>query len=64
MCIGVPGQIRSIDGEVATVDCWGTSRQVLLHLLEEPAQVGDWVRKVPPEDVAPLLAMFEQLRAS
>ncbi len=68
MCLGVPGKVVKIDGMLASIDCWGTPRTLMLDLLDEPVQVGDWVlghlgfarRRVPPEDVQPLLEMWKQ----
>ncbi len=72
MCLGVPGKILTIDGFSATVDFWGTQKTVLLHLVDTPVEVGDWVldhvgyavRKVEPEDLEPMLAMYAELRAA
>jgi hydrogenase expression/formation protein HypC len=69
MCLGVPGKIVSIEGEVATVDFWGVQRQVQLHIVDEPVVVGDYVlnhvgfaiRKIPAEDIEATLAMYDQL---
>jgi hydrogenase expression/formation protein HypC len=66
MCRGVPGRVLAIDGELGTVDFWGTQRVVRLELLEEPVIVGDHVlcslgcamRRISPEDVEELMAMY------
>ena len=49
MCIGVPGQIRTIDGNQAKVDVCGIQRDVDLTLVgscDENGQprVGQWVK--------------------
>lgn len=67
MCLGVPGQILEISGEVATVDFWGTRRHVRLDELQEPVTAGDYiidhagsaVRVIPVEEVADTLALYE-----
>ena len=41
MCLGVPGRIVSIQGDVAIVDFFGVQKQVLLHIVDEPVLVGD-----------------------
>jgi hydrogenase expression/formation protein HypC len=69
MCLGVPGQIVELDELTALVDFWGVRRRVRLDLVDEPVAVGDYVlnhvgfaiRRIPPEDVALTLQMYEQL---
>ena len=69
MCLGVPGQVVEVEEFTAVVDFWGVRRRVRLELVDEPVQVGDYVlnhvgfaiRRIPPEDVALTLQMYEQL---
>jgi hydrogenase expression/formation protein HypC len=69
MCLGVPGQVVELEELTAVVDFWGVRRRVRLELVDEPVQVGDYVlnhvgfaiRRIPPEDVALTLQMYEQL---
>jgi hydrogenase expression/formation protein HypC len=69
MCLGVPGQVVEVEELTAVVDFWGVRRRVRLELVDEPVQVGDYVlnhvgfaiRRIPPEDVALTLQMYEQL---
>jgi len=69
MCLGVPGQVVELDELSAVVDFWGVKRRVRLDLVDEPVAVGDYVlnhvgfaiRRIPPEDVALTLEMYEQL---
>ena len=69
MCLGVPGQVISIDGLVATVDFWGVRKQVRLEIVDEPVAPGDYIlnhvgfaiRRIPAEDVQETLALFEML---
>jgi hydrogenase expression/formation protein HypC len=71
MCLGVPGKVVAVDGNVATVDFWGVRRQVLLDVVDEPVAVGDYVlnhvgyaiRRIPDEEIGETLALFEQLLA-
>lgn len=42
MCIGIPGQIISVDGTSAEVDFGGTKRTISLLMLEGIAD-GDWI---------------------
>lgn len=44
MCVAQPGRVVEVDGSgSARVDVRGTPRRVSMALLDEPAQVGDWV---------------------
>ncbi len=48
MCIGVPGQIRTIDGNLAKVDVCGVQREVDLTLVGHcdengASRLGQWV---------------------
>ncbi len=69
MCLGVPGKIVAIDGDIATVDFWGVRRQVRLDIIDEPASIGDYIlnhvgfaiRRIPPESVAETLSLYEVL---
>ena len=69
MCLGVPGQVVEVEELTAVVDFWGVRRRVRLDLVDEPVRVGDYVlnhvgfaiRRIPPEDVATTLQMYEQL---
>jgi hydrogenase expression/formation protein HypC len=72
MCLGIPGRIVAVDGLVATVDFFGVTRQVNLHIVDEPVGPGDYVlnhvgyaiRKIPEEDIAQTLAMYQELLAA
>lgn len=69
MCLGVPGRIVSIDGDVATVDFWGVRRQVRLDVVDEPVQPGDYIlnhvgyaiRRIPAPEIGATLALYEEL---
>src|SRR5438128_2525962 len=69
MCLGVPGLVTDVEELTATVDFWGVRRHVRLDLVDEPVQPGDYVlnhvgfaiRRIPAEDVATTLALYEQL---
>ena len=74
MCLGVPGQVLSVDGSEAVVDFFGVRRAVNLDLIEEaerPVQPGDHVlvhvgfaiRRIEPEDLDETLAFFAALSA-
>lgn len=67
MCLGVPGQVLSVKGRLATVDFWGVQKNVRLDNVSEPVVPGDYVidhagfavRKLAMEDVNETLAMYE-----
>jgi hydrogenase expression/formation protein HypC len=69
MCLGVPGKIVEINDLVAKVDFWGVSRDVALHVVDEPVTVGDYVlvhvgfaiRRIAPEDIAQTLEFYREL---
>jgi len=69
MCLGVPGRVVEITGQLATVDFWGVRRQVRLDLVDAPVSVGDYIlnhvgfaiRRIPEEDIAATLELYEEL---
>jgi hydrogenase expression/formation protein HypC len=72
MCLGVPGKVIAVDGLVATVDFWGVRKQVNVSIVDEPVGPGDYVlnhvgyaiRKIPADDIAATLAMYDELLAA
>lgn len=71
MCLGVPGRVLAVDGEIATVDFFGIRRQVRLDVVDEPVKPGDYIlnhvgfaiRRIPQEEIAETLSLYEQLLA-
>ena len=69
MCLGVPGRIIEVHGLTATVDFFGVRRLVRLELVDQPVEAGDYIlnhvgyaiRRIPEDDVAGTLALYEQL---
>lgn len=69
MCLGVPGQIITIEEKTAVVDFWGTRRMVRLDNLTEIVVAGDYVidhagfavRRIPTADVFDTLGLYEVL---
>lgn len=67
MSLGLPGKILEIRGNEATVDFWGTKKEVRLDLLEQHVLAGDYVlvhegcavRVIPTEEVLDTLGMYE-----
>jgi hydrogenase expression/formation protein HypC len=71
MCLGMPGQVLSIEEDVATVDFWGIQRSINLERMEDKVTPGDYiiehgghaVRMIPIEQVADILGMYEVILA-
>ncbi len=69
MCLGVPGRVLSVREGFATVDFWGVRREVCLDIVDEPVSPGDYIlnhvgfaiRRIPAEDIAQTLALYEEL---
>jgi hydrogenase expression/formation protein HypC len=69
VCLGVPGKVLEVQGNIAVVDFFGLRRPVLLDVVEGPVKPGDYVlnhvgyaiRRIPPEDAKRTLALYEQL---
>ena len=69
MCLGVPGQVISIDGLTAVVDFFGVRKELRLDVVDAPVKPGDYVlnhvgyaiRRIPPEEVQETLALYEQV---
>jgi hydrogenase expression/formation protein HypC len=71
MCLGVPGKVVEVDREnqIATVDFWGVRKQVRLEVCDADVDPGDYIlnhvgfaiRRIPPEDAAETLALYDEL---
>ena len=69
MCLGVPGRVVSVDGNLATVDFWGVKKEVRLDVVDEKVSAGDYVmnhvgfaiRRIPAEEIGVTLELYEQL---
>jgi hydrogenase expression/formation protein HypC len=69
MCLGVPGRVVDVNGLTAVVDFFGVQRTVRLELVDQPVAPGDYVlnhvgyaiRRIPEDDIAGTLALYEQL---
>ena len=69
MCLGVPGKVIAVDGDVATVDFWGVRRQIRLEVVDESVSPGDYIlnhvgyaiRRIPSGEVDATLALYEEL---
>jgi hydrogenase expression/formation protein HypC len=71
MCLGVPGRVLEVQGDLATVDFFGIRRQVRLEVVDQPVARGDYIlnhvgfaiRRIPEEEIGETLALYEQLLA-
>jgi len=72
MCLGVPGRVVEVNGQLATVDFWGVRKQVRLEVVDADVQPGDYIlnhvgyaiRRIPPGEVDATLALYEELLRS
>jgi len=71
MCLGLPGQIIEMKGEVAVVDFYGLHKEVRTDSTTDVLLPGDYViahagavvRRVEPEEVFGILGMYEVVLA-
>ena len=69
MCLGVPGLVVAVDGDVATVDFFGVTKQVRLDVVDAPVAPGDYVlnhvgfaiRRIPAEEIGDTIALYDEL---
>lgn len=69
MCLGVPGRVVDVQGNLALVDFFGVCRHVRLELVDQPVAPGDYIlnhvgyaiRRIPESDIEGTLAMYRQL---
>jgi hydrogenase expression/formation protein HypC len=72
MCLGIPMQIRQIDGFVARCEAKGVERDVSLFMLQdEPPAIGDYVvvhvgyaiQKITPQEARSAWEIYDQMLA-
>ncbi len=69
MCLGVPGRVVSIDGDVAIVDFWGVTKPIRLDVVDAPVEPGDYVlnhvgfaiRRIPASEIGETLVRYDEL---
>ena len=69
MCLGIPGRVIAIQGDLATVDFWGLRKEVRLDVVDVPVSVGDYVlnhvgfaiRRIPASEALATLELYETL---
>lgn len=72
MCLGIPMQIRSIEGFVARCEAKGVERDVSLFMMQdEPLAAGDYVvvhvgyaiQKITPQEARSAWELYDQMLA-
>jgi hydrogenase expression/formation protein HypC len=69
MCLGVPGKVVSVNGNIARVDFFGVQRDTRLDLVDEAVAPGDYIlnhvgfaiRRIPAAEITETLALYERL---
>jgi hydrogenase expression/formation protein HypC len=69
MCLGVPGRVLRVEGDLAEVDFFGVRRSVRLEVVDAPVAPGDYIlnhvgfaiRRIPAEEIGETLALYESL---
>lgn len=69
MCLGVPGRVISVEGDIAIVDFWGVTKPIRLDVVDAPVSPGDYVlnhvgfaiRRIPAEEIGETLQMYDEL---
>jgi hydrogenase expression/formation protein HypC len=70
MCLAVPSKVIEIDGDMATVEAFGETRQVSLLLMSEEIALGDYLlirvggfafERVEPERAEESLRLMRQM---
>lgn len=67
MCLGVPGEVQSVDGLRATVDFWGVEKEVRLDTVDAPVEPGDHIlnhvgfaiRRIPDDEIEETMELYE-----
>jgi hydrogenase expression/formation protein HypC len=69
MCLGVPGRVLAVNGQIAQVDFFGVRRETRLDIIDEPVGPGDYIlnhvgfaiRRIPTHEIDETLALYELL---
>ena len=67
MCLGVPGEVTTVDGPQATVDFWGVEKEVRLDTVDAPVEPGDYIlnhvgfaiRRIPDDEIDETMSLYE-----
>jgi len=69
MCLGVPGRVISVDGDIALVDFWGVTKPIRLDVVDDAVAPGDYVlnhvgfaiRRIPASAIGETLELYDEL---
>jgi hydrogenase expression/formation protein HypC len=69
MCLGVPGRVISVDGDIALVDFWGVTKPIRLDVVDDAVAPGDYVlnhvgfaiRRIPASEIGETLELYDEL---
>ncbi len=69
MCLAIPGEVLTIEDNLATVDINGVEQEIRLDTLPEEADEGDYllvhtgfaIKKLSPEEARETLDLFDEL---
>jgi len=69
MCLGIPGEIIEVDGQIARAEFWNVEKAVRLDIVGDDVSAGDYVlnhagfaiRKIPEDEVAETMELYESL---
>jgi len=69
MCLAIPGEVLTVDEDLATVDVGGVEQEVRLDTLSEKVSEGDYllvhtgfaIQKLSPDEAEETLALFDEL---
>jgi hydrogenase expression/formation protein HypC len=73
MCLGIPMQIKSIDGFTAHCEAKGVTRDVSLFMMQDDkleiedyvvVHVGYAIQKISPQDAATAWELYDQMLAA
>ncbi len=73
MCLGIPMQIKSIDGFMASCEARGVRRDVSLFMLQDEAfavddyvvvHVGYAIQKITPQEASTAWALYDEMLAA
>ena len=72
MCLGIPGRVEAVEGNVATVDYNGVKAQVRLDTISDSVAVGDYllvhtgfaIQRLSPQEGEETLKLFDELFAA
>jgi hydrogenase expression/formation protein HypC len=67
MCLGVPGEVKTVQEARAMVDFWGVEKEVRLDTVDAPVEPGDYIlnhvgfaiRRIPDDEIEETMTLYE-----